>query len=136
MLRCASADDIESLSRLAPDSDLELLRAQIRGGRLLIIEHSGEPAGFIKFCILWETLPFIEIIVVREDLRGRGIGRAAVRRWEREMAERAYSRVAISTQANESAQGFWRRIGYRDCGSLELPDRPAELFMFRDTGIA
>jgi len=136
MLRCASDADIAFLNQLAPVSDLRVLRAQIREGRLLVIEDSGEAAGFIKFYVLWETLPFIEVIVVHEDLRGRGIGRSAVRFWEREMAKRAHSRAVISTQANESAQGFWRRIGYRDCGYLELPGKPAELFMFRDTGIA
>ena len=79
------------------------------------------------------ALPFIEVIVVPEDLRMRGIGKAAVRCWERETAKRSFSLAVISTQSNESAQGFWRRIGYRDCGSLGIPGRPAELFMFRDT---
>jgi GNAT superfamily N-acetyltransferase len=134
MLRTASDADVAFLNGLSPVGSVELLREQIREWRLLIIEHAGEPAGFIKFYVLWETLPFIEVIVVREDLRMRGIGKAAVRFWEREMAKRSHSRVLVSTQSNESAQDFWRRIGYRDCGSLELPGRPGELFMYRDTG--
>lgn len=134
MLRAASHSDLSFVHGLAPVADLELLRAKLPGGRLLMIEHAGEPAGFIEFHVLWETLPLIEVIVVREELRRRGIGRAAVRSWEREMAERSFPRAIVSTQANECAQHFWRRIGYRDCGSLELPDRPAELFLFRDTG--
>jgi ribosomal protein S18 acetylase RimI-like enzyme len=133
MLRSASDADFAFLSALSPVEHESLLRAQIRDGRLLIIEHAGEPAGFIKFYVLWETLPLIEVIVVREELRKRGIGRAAVRSWEREMAGRSYERAIVSTQANELAQHFWRRIGYRDCGSLELPGRPVELFLFRDT---
>jgi len=41
-------------------------------------------------------------------------------------------RAAVSTQADETAQYFWRQIGYQDCGSLALPGRPVELFMYRD----
>ncbi len=90
--------------------------------------------GFLKFYILWEVLPFIEVLLVREEWRRRGIGREAVRSWESEMAARSFQRVLTSTQADESAQVFWRRIGYRDCGSILLPGKPAELFLFRDIG--
>ncbi len=90
--------------------------------------------GFLKFYVLWEMLPFIEVLLVREDRRRRGIGRDAVRSWEREMAERSFRRAITSTQADETAQEFWRRIGYRDCGSFNLPGWPAELFLFHDIG--
>ena len=63
------------------------LRAQIRDGRIFVIEHSGERVGFIKSYVLWEKLPFIEVIVIREDSRKRGIGRAAVRAWEQVMGD-------------------------------------------------
>ena len=91
--------------------------------------------GFLKFYVLWEVLPFIEVLIVREDRRRCGIGRDAVRSWEREMAARSFRWALISTQADETAQEFWRRIGYRDCGSFTLPGWPAELFMFRDIGL-
>lgn len=48
------------------------------------------------------------------------------------MAARSFRRAIISTQADETAQYFWRRVGYQDCGSLALPGRPVELFMYRD----
>jgi hypothetical protein len=95
-----------------------------------MIAPAGIPVGFLKFYVLWENLPFLEVIILREDCRG--LGREAVRQWEREMAARSFTRAVISTQADETAQGFWRRIGYGDCGSLNLPGRPIELFMFRD----
>jgi ribosomal protein S18 acetylase RimI-like enzyme len=134
MLRAATERDFAFLRALSACPDDEKLRAQIRDGRLRIIESAGEPVGFIKFYVLWEMLPFIEVLVVREDRRRRGIGRDAVRSWEREMAGRSFRRVITSTQADETAQEFWRRIGYRDCGSLMLPGWPAELFLFHDIG--
>jgi ribosomal protein S18 acetylase RimI-like enzyme len=131
-LRAAKDTDFAFLRGFSSEPRDDQLRAQIRDGRLRIVETSDGPVGFIKFYILWEVLPFIEVIIIRTDCRGRGIGRAAIRRWEEEMSARSFQRAITSTQSDETAQYFWRRIGYQDCGSLSLPGRPVELFMYRD----
>lgn len=132
MLRAAKETDFDFLRGFPNGPGDEQIRGQIRCGRLRIIESASTPVGFIKFVVLWETLPFIEVLVIREDYRGQGLGREAVRRWEKEMATLSFNRTLISTQADETAQEFWRRIGYSECGSLSLPGKPIELFMFRD----
>jgi ribosomal protein S18 acetylase RimI-like enzyme len=132
MLRLATDHDFGFLRGFSTEPRDEHLRAQIRDGRLRIIESAGHPAGFVKFYVLWEILPFIEVIIVREELRGRGVGKEAVRSWESEMAGRYFARVLTSTRADETAKNFWRRLGYCDCGSLTLPGRPVELFFSRD----
>jgi GNAT superfamily N-acetyltransferase len=132
MLRAAQDTDFAFLRDFSSEPRDDRLRAQIQDGRLRIIESAEGPLGFIKFYVLWEVLPFIEVIMIRNDCRGRGIGRAAVRAWEAEMSARAFQRAITSTQADETAQCFWRRVGYQDCGSLVLPGRPVELFMYRD----
>jgi len=136
MIRAARKSDFAFLRGFSDDPTDAQLKVQIQDGRLRIIEAAEGQVGFIKFYVLWEILPFIEVIIVRGDRRGRGIGRQAVRAWEGEMAARSLQRAMVSTQANETAQGFWRRIGYRDCGSLVLPGRPIELFMYRDISAA
>lgn len=132
MLRTAQDTDFDFLRDFSSECREDQLRAQIRDGRLRIINSSEGPVGFIKFYVLWEVLPFVEVIIIREESRGRGLGRAAIRSWEEEMSARSFQRAITSTQANETAQHFWRRIGYQDCGSLALPGRPVELFMYRD----
>jgi ribosomal protein S18 acetylase RimI-like enzyme len=132
MLRPAEDTDFVFIRGFSSEMSEEKLRAQIREGRLRIIESNEGPVGFIKFYVLWEVLPFIELIIIRNNCRGQGIGKAAVREWEQEMSARHFQRAIVSTQADETAQYFWRRIGYQDCGSLGLPGRPAELFMYRD----
>lgn len=132
MLRAAQDTDLAFLRDFSREPRDDRLRAQIQDGRLRIIESSKGPVGFIKFYVLWEVLPFIEVIIIRNDCRGRGIGRAAVRAWEEEMSAQSFQRAIISTQADETAQYFWHRVGYRDCGTLALPGRPVELFMYRD----
>src|SRR5262245_58720884 len=91
ILRAAAETDFDFLRGFSNEPGDAQLRTQIRDGRLRIIEPAGVPAGFIKFYVLWETLPFMEVIILLEDRRGRGLGREAVRQWEREMAARSFT---------------------------------------------
>ncbi len=130
-LRSALPADLDFLRRLSERPSDAIVEKQIKDERLRIIEAEGRPIGFIKFYVLWETLPFIEVIVILESKRGSGHGTRAVRAWENEMASRGFDLVLTSSQSDESAQHFWRKLGYRDCGALAVRDEPAELFMQR-----
>lgn len=131
MLRPAIESDFAFLRGLSPEPSDKALHAQIRDGRLRIIEsESGSgPIGFLKFSILWETLPFIEVIWFTAGSRGQGLGRRAVQAWEEEMKSRDFNLVLTSTAADETAQRFWRKLGYVDCGSLTVRNKPAEIFL-------
>jgi ribosomal protein S18 acetylase RimI-like enzyme len=133
MLRAPLEHDLRFISALWSGANQDLLRARALQQKVFIIDFAGAPAGFLQFQILWDTLPLMEVIVIRAELRKQGIGRAAVRAWERDMAKRSYLRTLISTRVDESAQHFWRALGYRDCGALNLPEQAGELFLFHDT---
>ena len=51
----------------------------------------------------------------------------------KEMAESGYGMILLSTQVDEDAQHFYRKLGYKECGSLilDLPGyaQPMEMFM-------
>lgn len=54
----------------------------------------------------------VNLLLVREDLQGHGIGSAAIRRLEERLAGRV-SRVLASVYGkNARAQRFWRSLGY------------------------
>jgi len=134
MLRPAGNQDLDFLRILSHGVSDAALIAQIRDGRLRIVEHARSPIGFLKFCVLWETLPFIEVLLIIETERQTGYGTHAVQDWEREMRDRGFDLVLASTQADETAQHFWRKLGYVDCGSLTVRNQPAEIFMQHKLG--
>jgi hypothetical protein len=43
------------------------------------------------------------------------------------MKSLGYEMVMTSTLANEQAQHFYRKLGYKDAGSLLLEDEPLEI---------
>lgn len=128
MLRPARETDFKFLRALSDGPSDDALKALIRDGRLRIFDAYGRPIGYLKFTVLWDQLPFVELLFLAEADRGQGFGSEMMRAWEGEMATKGFARALTSSQANETAQVFWRKLGYSDCGSLELPGKPTELF--------
>ncbi|WP_300823082.1 GNAT family N-acetyltransferase [Schaedlerella sp.] len=97
-----------------------------------VIWEGNQRIGILAHCILWDTLPFLNLIFLKEEHRGNGFGKQAILDWEREMKEQGYPMTLLSTQADEGAQHFYRKLGYIDCGGLifhNTPfDQPMELF--------
>jgi len=56
--------------------------------------------------------------------------------WENEMRELGYNMVMTSTQADEQAQHFYRKLGYIDRGCLILDntlfEQPQEILMIKE----
>jgi ribosomal protein S18 acetylase RimI-like enzyme len=55
--------------------------------------------------------------------------------WEKEMQQRGHKMLLTSTQVDEEAQHFYRKLGYQDAGSLliTIPEyqQPMELFLVK-----
>lgn len=119
-----------SLDRQAGPVDFSAL---LGSGHGHVIELAGRPAGILWYSVLWHRLPFLNLLDLAEPFRGQGIGRQALLLWERRLVEAGYAMALVSTQDDETAQGFFRKQGYLDCGSLSLSgtplDQPAELFL-------
>ena len=71
-----------------------------------------------------------------DPYRNKGYGRRVMEFWETEMMKEGYKIVMTSTQVDESAQHFYRKLGYKDCGCLvlEIPgfEQPLEMFMVKE----
>lgn len=91
------------------------------------------PVGLMWHNVLWDNLPFLNLLFVAPEHRGKGYGAGAMAQWEQEMKKRGHRMVLVSTQVDESAQAFYRKLGYVDCGGLVFHDtpfkQPMELFM-------
>lgn len=112
------------------------LEHKIRLRRCYLLRNDGLTVGVMRYNLFWDSVPFLTMIFLAESARGRGYGKAAVLRWEAEMRALGYPCVMTSTQADESAQHFYRKLGYRDAGCLILDrpplKQPAELFFIKE----
>jgi len=108
---------------------------KVRDKRGYIISDKDNPIGVMRYNLFWDTTPFLTLIYLEEYSRGRGFGKQAILFWENEMCGLGYKMVMTSTQVDESAQHFYRALGYIERGSLFLDNtpivQPQEMFMLK-----
>lgn len=129
-IRLATAQDMPEIikyDRHIPQSRLE---ACIREGRLSVLLEAGEIAGVLRWSLFWETIPFLDLILIDEACRGKGMGTEMMDSWEGAMADRGYRYVMLSTQADETAKQFYEKLGYRAIGAFLPPEQEAEERMY------
>ncbi|MDZ7914184.1 MAG: GNAT family N-acetyltransferase [Rhodococcus sp. (in: high G+C Gram-positive bacteria)] len=114
----------------------EELVSVVQRGRVLIAEHNGEAVGWLRWGLFWDEIPFMNMLTVLSSHRNQGTGRALVAYWEKQMNQAGYSKVLTSTLSDESAQNFYRAMGYVDAGVLLLPGEPSEIFLRRELDTA
>jgi len=115
-----AAGDADNGLRERLDREINAFNAAVTGyadGRLLCIavrDDSGDlQAGLSGWT--WGGCGYIDLLWVRSDRRGSGLGTRLLAAAEEEIARRGCDRVALSTHSFQ-APGFYARFGYQECG--------------------
>lgn len=125
--RDVDADILRSLYRqLVDDENVNVTASQIRSlesdahTRLLVCEIDGQVRGTVLVCLCADVMyagqPFavVENIVVDQECRGNGVGRALLREVERFCRSRNCSKMMLlSSTARVDAHRFFEKIGFR-----------------------
>lgn len=126
----ATAGDLAFLE--AHDRHTKLMAEKVRRGEVLVVRSAGRCIGWLRFGYFWDSIPFMHLLHLLEEHRGRGVGTRLVAFWEEQMKRGGYTQVLTSTQANETAQHFYRKLGYIDIGQFHLPgDESDELILHK-----
>jgi GNAT superfamily N-acetyltransferase len=102
------------------DNEINAFNAAATGhtdGRLLCITVSDD-GGDLRaglFGWTWGGCGYIDLLWVRADQRGSGLGTRLLAAAEEEIARRGCGQVALSTHSFQ-APGFYARFGYQECG--------------------
>lgn len=135
VIRFAELLDLPALSALDEHISKDELERVINSRRLIVSETDGKIVGWLRFGLFWDEIPFMNMLFVLEDERGKGYGTALCDLWENEMRSHGYKYALTSTLSNEDAQHFYRKRGYKDCGALILPKEPLEIILLKELNI-
>lgn len=106
----------------------ELLQNKIRDKEIIVvINDDNKNIGWLRYSYFWDNTPFMNMLYLDMDYRNIGIGKELVLFWENNMKIKGHKLVMTSTLANEQAQHFYRRLGYKDSGCLLLEKEPLEI---------
>lgn len=123
-IKILTENDIEfwlSVDGAAKRGNIEKRIAEKNG---YIIYDGAKPIGVIAYNMFWDELPFLSLIKIAPEYRRCGFGEKAMSLLENELKKLGYRALLVSTQTDEGAQHFYRKIGYRECGCLVLNDEP------------
>jgi GNAT superfamily N-acetyltransferase len=121
-----------SLDSHFSESEFDL---KVRDRRGYIISNNDTPVGIMRYNLFWDNTPFLTLIYLKKAFQGIGYGKRAMLFWENEMRRLGYKMVMTSTQVDEQAQHFYRKLGYVDRGCLVLDgtplEQPQEIFLLK-----
>lgn len=122
-----------SLDQHLPQAEFE---NKVRDKRGYIITEDGNPVGLLRYNLFWDNTPFCTMLFVAEKYRSKGYGAELMEYWETDMKSQGYGMLLTSTQVDETAQHFYRKLGYQDCGGfvVNVPgyEQAMELFLIKD----
>ena len=120
------------LDKHLPDSAFEE-KVRCRQGYVFIEDE--KVIGVLRYNLFWDNTPFCTMLFIADGYRGRGYGKRMMGRWEHDMKALGYGILMTSTQVDEEAQHFYRKLGYRDCGGfvVDVPgyEQPMEMVMIK-----
>jgi len=112
-----------SLDKHLSESEFAL-KVQDRRGYIILSNET--PVGIMRYNLFWDSIPFLNLIYIDDAYQGMGYGKQAMLFWENEMRKLGYVAVMTSTQTDEQAQHFYRKLGYIEKGSLFFDNTPFE----------
>lgn len=111
----------------------ELIENKLKEKEIIIAsDEDNKIIGWLRYSYFWDNTPFMNMLYINENYRNNGIGKELVLFWENEMKKKGYELLMTSTLSNEEAQHFYRKLGYKDSGSLLLPNEPLEIIFIKN----
>lgn len=119
--------DIELLHQYDKHISRDELENVVRMKRIYIAKVNGHFAGWLRYNLFWDNTPFMNMLYIIEEYRGKGFGRQLVEVWEEQMSNLGYKELMTSTQSDEYAQHFYFKLGYEAIGGFRPKNEPYEV---------
>lgn len=124
-----------TLDEHLPEEEFEK-KVRDQMGYVLVRSENEFPVGLLRYNLFWDNTPFCTMLTINELYQGKGYGKKLMTFWEKEMKKLGFEMIMTSTQVDEEAQHFYRKMGFHDAGGLllDIPgyEQPMELFLIKE----
>ena len=126
-IRNATSNDLDIIAANDRWVSREVLLQKIFDNQVYVVYDNNEFAGWLRYGLFWDNTPFMNMLHLPEQYRGKGVGKQLVDFWEREMKSKGYKVLLTSSAQTESAQHFYTKLGYSAIGGFTLAPEPFEI---------
>jgi len=123
----ASKNDLAYLLKEDTHLPKDGLIKKIDNQEIILVYYQDEIIGFLRFGFFWDQIPFINLIKVEQAYQHKGVGTAMVEKFSQVMRDHGHQEIFTSSLSNETAQHFYRKLGFKDIGSLFYEIEGAEI---------
>lgn len=135
MIRYVELDDKKRWYELDQHLPEEVFAEKVRTNQGYVLVEDGLVIGILRYNLFWDNTPFCTMLFIDDDYRGKGYGKQMMEYWEQDMKTKGYGMLMTSTQVDEDAQHFYRKLGYKDAGGfiVDIPgfEQPMEMIMLK-----
>jgi len=118
-IRLAQTDDLTGCATMDKLLEREMIKRKIELGEIFIAEREGKIIGYLRVEYLWSRIPYIALILVQDEYRHQGVGKALLESLQAFLRGRGYRLLLSSSQADEPESQRWHRAtGFEECGIL------------------
>ena len=129
-IRLATAKDKQKILQYDCHISHHRMDACIDNGLVSVLCHGGEIVGVLRYNLFWQSIPFLDLLLIDEAYRNQGWGSQMMADWEETMRRMGYSCAMLSTQEDETAKYFYEKLGYRRIGAFLPPQQDADEIMY------
>jgi ribosomal protein S18 acetylase RimI-like enzyme len=109
----------------------DTLKKKISDKQIIIADSENKIIGWLRFGFFWDSILSMNMLFIEEESRNKGISKKLVQFWETEMKKKKHKVVMTTSQSDEEAQHFFRKLGYADTGSLTCAKEPLEIIFIK-----
>lgn len=128
-IRLAEAGDLQGILKYDSHVHPDRVRESVEDRRVYVLWDQ-KIVGILRYSLFWQSIPFLDLLYLDEDYRGKGLGRRMMAVWEDDMEKLGYLYVMLSTQEDETAKYFYEKLGYRRIGAFLPPEQEADEVMY------
>ena len=136
MIRYVELDDKKRWYELDQHLPEEVFAEKVRTNQGSVLVEDGVVIGILRYNLFWDYTPFCTMLFIDDGYRGKGYGKQMMEYWEQDMKTKGYGMLMTSTQVDEDAQHFYRKLGYKDAGGfiVDVPgfEQPMEMIMIKE----
>ena len=131
-IKIAGLQDVETIAKYDKWICTETIEKKVLDQQIYVVYDNNNFVGWMRYNLFWDNTPFMSMLHLLLEYRGKGMGKQLVMFWEEQMKAMGHKVLLTSTAQTETSQHFYVKLGYKAIGSFTLASEPLEIIFSKE----